>query len=363
MKKIISFAAAVLTFSVAFAEVSVEFTQAGYISTDKSGNSVKFDLNGYDTDKKVTGCYVTEVSNDVAGVVFDIDPWMKEQGRENVDGADKILDQYYGWVNFMGGNAKIQSGVWESRSLNRMKQDAGSWENPEYEKYKPGVISGSVGQDVTNLTEGNLATALSYTLDNMYVTAAIVDTGDYGSLSLRSGFALEAGFDVNESTNVKAYLKNYSDQAIAFAAFGESTGLYDGLDLVAGLTLGNLKTVDGFEFAVDVRARYELNDKIAFTTMNNFSSVPGTDGAVYTVWDMLSMAYSLSEKTKLTVTGEWSYEDLDASNNGTLSIIPGLTYSPCEGAEITTGLIFETSGWKEASDSNVSVPFVLHVAL
>ena len=358
MKKIISTAAAVLAFSMAFADVSVEFTQAGYITSDRGGKSVKLDVNGYDEDQKITGCVVTEISNDVAGVVFDLDPWMKDKSRQTVDG--KMLDQYYGWVNFLDGKATLQSGVWTSRSVNRMKQDAGSWENPEYEAYKPGVISvnASVAKDVTNLTEGKLATQLKYNFDMGYIKAAIVDS-DYGATSLKSGFAFEGGFNVNEDLNFKVYLKNLKDQEIAFAVFGESTGIVEGLDLVTGLTFGNKKEVANFEFAVDVRARYELNEKLAFTTMNNLSSV----NSVYTLWDMVSLAYNISDKAKLTVTGEWNYADLTIKENGNLSIIPGITYSPCDGADITTGIILETTGWKKPATSSVSIPVVLHVAL
>lgn len=359
MKKIISTAAAVLAFSMAFADVSVEFTQAGYLSSDREGKSVKLDVNGYDDDKKVTGCVVTEISNEFAGVVFDFDPYIRDTGRDYVDNASNgMFDQYYGWVNFMGGKAKLQSGVWASRSVNRMKKDAGSWENSEYEVFKPGVINGSIAKDVTNLTEGNLSTQITYSLDNGYAKAAIVSS-DYGASSLKSGFALEGGFNINEDTNVKVYFKNLKDQEIAFAVFGESTGLKEGLDLVAGFTAGNAKTESGFEYALDVRARYELNDKIAFTTMNNISSA----NEDYALWDMLSVAYKLSDKTKLTVTGEWYYKDLSAEKAGALSIIPGITYSPCDGADITTGLILETTGWKKPSTSSISIPVVLHVAL
>lgn len=357
MKKIISTAAAVLAFSMAFADVSVEFTQAGYVTSDRGGKSVKLDVNGYDSDKKITGCVVTEISNDVAGVVFDLDPWMNDKSRQTVDG--KMLDQYYGWVNFLGGKATLQSGVWTSRSVNRMKQDAGSWENAEYEAYKPGVITGTVGEDVTNLTDGNLATQLSYNFDMGYAKFAIVDS-DYGATSLKSGFAAEAGFNVSQDLNFKVYLKNLKDQEIAFAVFGESNGSFkEGLDLVAGLTFGNVKAEGGFEFGVDVRARYELNEKLAFTTMNNLSSV----NAAYTLWDMISVAYKVSDKTKLTVTGEWNYADLALKESGNLSIIPGVTYSPCDGADLTTGIIIETKGWKKPSGSSVSIPVVLHVAL
>lgn len=357
MKKIISTAAAVLAFSMAFADVSVEFTQAGYVTSDRDGKSVKLDVNGYDSDKKITGCVVTEISNDVAGVVFDLDPWMNDKSRQTVDG--KMLDQYYGWVNFLGGKATLQSGVWTSRSVNRMKQDAGSWENAEYEAYKPGVITGTVAKDVTNLTDGNLATQLSYNFDMGYAKFAIVDS-DYGATSLKSGFAAEAGFNVSQDLNFKVYLKNLKDQEIAFAVFGESNGSFkEGLDLVAGLTFGNVKAEGGFEFGVDVRARYELNEKLAFTTMNNLSSV----NAAYTLWDMISVAYKVSDKTKLTVTGEWNYADLAMKESGSLSIIPGVTYSPCDGADLTTGIIIETTGWKKPSGSSVSIPVVLHVAL
>lgn len=354
MKKIISAAVAVLALSMAFAEVSVEYTQAGIISSNANGKDVKLDLNGYDSDKKVTGCFVTEISNDVAGVVFDIDPWYKDQSREKINGAGKAIDQYYGWAKL--NNITLQSGVWTSRSVNRMKQDAGSWENTEYEVNKPGVINGTIAKDVTNLTEGKLATQVTYTADKTYVKAAIVDSA-FTAIT-KSGFAFEAGTDVSDGVNVKAYFKTLTDQDVAFAVFAESTKLKENLDLVGGVTFG-LPANNTFEYGVDVRARYVLNDKVALTTMNNYSCAAGTKA----LWDMVSAAYKVSDKMKVTMTGEWLYADLDSKEQGVLSLIPGLSYSPCYGCDITTGIIIQTAGWKTPKASQYTIPFVLHVAL
>jgi len=353
MKKIISAAVAVLALSMAFAEVSVEYTQAGILTSNKSGDK-KLDLNGYDENQKVTGCFKTELSNDVAGVVFDIDPWYKDQSREKINGTGNAIDEYYGWTKV--GNTTIQSGVWTSRSVNRMKQDAGKWENGEYEMYKPGVVGGTVASDVTNLTGGKLATQLTFDMGKAYVKAAAVDSAF--TTTTKSGFAFEGGSDVADGVNVKAYFKALTDQNIAFAVFAESTKLKEGLDLVAGATFG-MPADNSFEYALDVRARYELNDKVAITTMNNYSSI----GKTRKLWDMVSAAYKANDKMKLTLTGEWVYADLDTAEQGALKLIPGLTYSPCTGADITTGIIIETSGWKKPSNSAYTIPFVLHVAL
>lgn len=353
MKKIISVAVAALAFSMTFAEVSVEYTQAGVLSSNDGAKKI-LDLNGYDEDEKITGCVVTEISNDVAGVVFDIDPWYKDQSREKVNGAGKVIDQYYGWAKL--GNLTVQSGVWTSRSVNRMKQDAGSWENKEYEMFKPGVINGTIAADVTNLTENNLATQLQYDTGSFYVKGAIVDSAF--NTEMNSGFALEGGADISDGLNVKAYFKSLTEQDVAFAAFVESTTLKENLDLVGGFTFG-MPASNSFEFGVDIRARYELNEKVALTTMNNFSSAAG----VQSIWDMLGVAYKSSDKMKFTLTGEWYYANLDAGELGYLGIIPGFTYSPCDGADITSGIIIRTAGWKKPSTSGYTIPFVLHVAL
>ena len=372
MKKIISaLTISALALGSIFADVSLEYTQKGYISSNKGGNK-KLDLNGYDTEQKITGHVVFKVSNDTAGVVVDVDPYYQD-GSTGVKLHDKVdfFDQLYGWVNFFGGAAKLQTGVWSTRSVNRMNQDAGSWEDAEYERYKLGVVGGSGdSQDITKLAsvngkhivnkKGVVTTALTYSGGSFYATGALI-TSDFNGSKIKSGFGFEVGYSVNDDTKIQGFFKTTKDNQIALAAFLDKKAFAIKnfkFDVVTGFTLGN-GTGNSIEFGVDLRARSEITEKLAVTTMNNLSYLSGK----FRLWDMVSATFKLTETLKAQFTGEWEYSDLDKGNDGKLSIIPGVVYSPVDGVDITAGVIINTEGWAHPKSSDFSIPFVLHVAL
>lgn len=384
MKKIIStLTISALALGSIFADVSLEYTQKGYISSNGDGNSKKLDLNGYKDN--ITGDVVFKVSNDTAGVVLDVDPWYDEASGKNVqDGGPKkeFFDQVYGWVNFFGGAAKLQTGVWKTRSVNRLNQDAGSWEDAEYEAFPLGVVPGvtvsgkngkdfkigdtrTPGTDITRLAsvkgeyKDKVTTALTYNMGSFYVTGALI-TNDFTS-TIQSGFGFEVGYSVNDDTKIQGFFKTTADQEIALAVFMDKRALTIKnfkFDVVTGFTLDN-GDKNGLNFAIDFRARSEITEKLAVTTMNNLSYVGGDFG----LWDMVSAAFKLTEPLKAQFTGEWYYKNLEVGRQGYLSVIPGVVYSPVDGVDITAGIIIRTSGWSRPNESSISIPFVLHVAL
>lgn len=384
MKKIISALAvsALALGSVFAADVSLGYTQKGMISSNKGGKSVKLDLNGYKADIK--GDVVFSVSNDNAGVLVDIDPWYDDEGRKDANAKDdkgnsKLFDKYYGWVKFFDGKMKLQSGVWGDRIVNRMTQDAGKWEDAEYEKFKPGVINGALGKDISRFAAINgttaLTTALTYDDGTFSVTAGAItnkfkeSTTTVRTATTKSGFGFNLAYNIDEDTKITAILKTPTDQAIAFAAFVDKKGfeIFDHtFDVMAGATLAG-RDVNGLEGAVDLRFRYKISDTITLTSMNNFSysgvNVSTTGDGLKSIWNMASLAVQATEAIKIQLTGEWYYKDLDSSNAGLLEIIPGVTYSPVKGTSLTGGIIIETQGWKNPSSSSISIPFVLSVAL
>lgn len=387
MKKIISALAvsALALGSVFAADVSLEYTQKGMISNNEGGKSVKLDLNGYAAD--VTGDVIFSVSNDNAGVLVDIDPWYDDTARKGVQGATQLFDEYYGWVKFFDGKMKLQSGVWGDRTVNRMTQDKGKWENGEYEKFKPGVINGAIGADISKFAafngETSLTTALTYDDGTFSVTAGAItstfktSTSTTGTTTTKSGFGFNLAYNIDEDTKITAILKTPTDQSVAFAAFVDKKGfeIFDRtFDVMAGATVAgrdssNTSDYNGFEGAVDLRFRYEISDTVALTSMNNFSyngnlTTSGSSGeALKSIWNMLSVAVQATDTIKVQLTGEWYYADLDAENAGLLEIIPGVTYSPVEGTSLTGGIIIKTEGWKNPSESSIAIPFVLSVAL
>ncbi|WP_407427484.1 hypothetical protein [Treponema sp.] len=392
MKKIIStLTISALALGSIFADVSLEYTQKGYISSNENGTSKKLDLNGYADD--TTGDVVFSLSNETTGAAIVLNPWYAETGRQEVSKSaannSKLLDQYYGWVKFFDGAMKLQSGVWATRSVNRLNQDAGTWEDTEYELYKYGVVGSAIASDITRLAsvngsyDGVLSTALSYDADSFYATGALITSAFNSSATTttKSGFGLEVGAKLDEDTKVQAFLKSTTDQVYAVGVFLDKAkfSVKDfEFDLVTGATLGSAfgsgtTTVtdadgnsyalnNGLDFGFDLRLRYELSDTVSITNMNNVSYL-GTAGEVINLWDMVSLAVQTSETIKFQVTGEWVYQDLDAKDAGYFSVTPGVTYTPVEGVDLTAGVIVRTAGWPHPSESSVSIPFILHVAL
>jgi hypothetical protein len=366
MKKIVSaLTITALTLGGAFADISLSFTQKALLATD--GTSF-LDLNGYKA--TTTDCAVVTVSNDTAGVVFDVDPVAETKASLG------SFDQYYGWMNFLNGSIKLQSGVWSIRNVNRMKTDAGQWENAEYEAYKPGVLGGIIGKDISNLTyiassdSNPLSMSATYTGSNLFVTGAIV-TSDYGKYDSQSGFAVEAQYKNDSVGTFNVIAKSPLNEEFAVGLFANpKTG--EKLNVMGGFTLGTATEDSAVgekytEYGFDLRARYAFDSKMALTTMNNFSSKK-YNAATNSVWDMLSVAYSMNEKTKLTVTGEWTYADLSTNNTGKLEVIPGFEYSPAKQCSVTAGMLFTVgtnfgTSSDELTGSSVKIPFILHVGL
>ena len=369
MKKIISMlTVSALALGSLFADVSLELNHKGMLAQD----GARFKYAGYDD---TTGCVVFKVSSDTAGVVVDFDPVINQANAKSVK-----LDQYYGWVNFIDGAFKLQSGVWTERKVNRLKDDGAHWAHNEDERYKYGVEKGTVAEDITNLTyiqsaaKTPLSTAITYNSQNIFVTAAIV-SNDYGTAGfekeLKSGFAFEGGFSLNEQNKLNFVFKTPAADDLALGFFWENKGLKEGLNFVAGLSIDRPKGKDT-NFAIDLRARYELSETATLTTMNKFqmdnSPVVGT-GRSYSIWDMVSLAVKTSDTVKLTMTAHWEYRDLfscaspEGAGRGKLDFIPGVTYSPTKGVELSTGLGIETTGWPKAVTSTYKIPVVLHVEL
>lgn len=386
MKKIISMlTVSALAFGSVFADVSLEYTQKGYISTNEDGSSKYLDLNGYDEDgtgkTKHTDTDITfEVSNDVAGVHFEIAPYGTDEKTRTNDASENYFDSYYGWVKFLGGTMELKSGQFVQRRVARMNQDAGNWNSNDYERYKPGVMGGTYAKDVTNLPTVNgtkaLTSELTYTGKNVYVSGAfITNTFKTGSTanstsSTESGFGVEAGLILDENTKLQAVFKTTTEDIIALGAFFTKNGLTlkeKNLDLMTGVSFGNYSLIDDTEAAVDLRARVYLSEKLTLTTMNNVSYYTTTasngDAATINVWDMVGIAYKLSDALKLTATAEWEYQDVTMTDAGTLDLIPGVTYSFGEGADISSGIIIRTTSWPHPTSDSFSIPFILHVAL
>lgn len=334
MKKIVAAAAAGLILAgTAFADVSFSWKRTNIVG----GNSKAFDS------VKRSDCLGLELSNDIAGVVFD---WDIEEGSS--DTSKLTLDSYYGWMTFglPVGNLQVTSGKWSGRYSDRIKSDAGDLDGDYYEAYKLGVINGVGAFDSDNLTEGKMATVLAYTLADtlpgtLMVKFGFVDLPDvdvkgdgkitpaegdeiteYGKFDSLSGFVAEVGYRQEGLINVDVAIKNPTDKATIISAF-VSPLMVENLRATVGFTMGNY---DGDkEFGVDARARYAITEKTAVTGMFNYSSIAkelkasksGDD--LNAMWTMLSVNHVAGDNIRFLATLQNTVRDFDKSNGKNLT--------------------------------------------
>lgn len=330
MKKIVAAAAAGLILAgTAFADVSFSWKRTNIVGgTSKAFDSVER-----------SDCLGLELSNDIAGVVFDWDIY------ENASKATSKLelDSYYGWMTFglPVGNLQVTSGKWNGRYSDRVKSDAGDLDGKYYEAYKLGVMEGVIASDSDNLTNGKMSTVLAYTLADtlpgtLLVKAGIracaepntddVATVEYGKFDSKSGFVAEVGYRQEGLINVDVAIKSPKNKQTIIGAF-VSPLMVENLRATVGFTMGNY---DGDkEFAFDARARYAITEKTAVTGMFNYSSISkeiikkevnayiGDD--VNAMWTMISVNHVAGDNIRFLATLQNTVRDFDADNGYTLT--------------------------------------------
>lgn len=330
MKKIVAAAAAGLILAgTAFADVSFSWKRTNIVGgTSKAFDSVER-----------SDCLGLELSNDIAGVVFDWDIY------ENASKATSKLelDSYYGWMTFglPVGNLQVTSGKWNGRYSDRVKSDAGDLDGKYYEAYKLGVMEGVIASDSDNLTNGKMSTVLAYTLADtlpgtLLVKAGIracaepntddVATVEYGKFDSKSGFVAEVGYRQEGLINVDVAIKSPKNKQTIIGAF-VSPLMVENLRATVGFTMGNY---DGDkEFAFDARARYAITEKTAVTGMFNYSSISKeiikkevnayTGDDVNAMWTMISVNHVAGDNIRFLATLQNTVRDFDADNGYTLT--------------------------------------------
>lgn len=425
MKKIVSMLAiAALTLgAVSAADFSVEYATKGSVYTEKSNlpkgatkstveSKAFLDQKGYDGDS--ASDLVLSSSGTAGGVLLDID----------VDARDKTVkfDQVYGWMNF--GSIQLTTGKWSGRYVNRVKEDAGKWASSDFEKFKPGIIVGADGKgannayDVDNLTAvkgtNQIATALAFTSrpdDATYFMAkGLIVTNNWGGIGkwdsdkvyaddeydlvFESGFAGEIAFRKENVIDINVLAKSMVRNELVVGAFVRPLML-NPVNLLVGVTYladltdnGDDVDANAYAYGIDVRARIPLSDSLALTTMNNLSNKvaqkakKGKDNYEMSMWNMVSVAYKVSDALKVQVTGE-SYmanfmkvvEDKAVSRKelggADVSVLAGVVYNFNPNASFSAGIkyektgVFASSDWTDANDrtATFSIPFVFDVAL
>ena len=354
MKKIVAAAAAGLILAgAAFADVSFSWKRTNIVGgTSKALDNVAR-----------ADCVALELSNDIAGVVFDWD--IEEQAK---DTSKLSLDSYYGWMTFglPVGNLQVTSGKWSGRYADRVKTDAGDLDSAYYEAYKMGVITADDDSDIVkiatkfaadsdNLTQGAMSTVLAYTLADTLPGTLLVKAGirsvkdlgekgadgkvieDYGKFDSKAGFVAEVGYRQEGLFNVNLALKTPKDKLTVFSAF-VSPLMVENLRATVGFTMGNY---DGdSEFAFDARARYAVTEKTAVTGMFNYSSISkdliGTEDDLNRMWTMVSVNHVAGDNIRFLATLQNTVRDFDADNGNNLTAFtPACEITVSEKAVVT----------------------------
>lgn len=337
MKKIVAAAAAGLILAgTAFADVSFSWKRTNIVGgASKYFNSVER-----------TDCLGLELSNDIAGVVFDWD--IKE--NESIATSKLELDSYYGWMTFglPVGNLQVTSGKWNGRYADRVKSDAGDLDEKYYETYKLGVMDGVIASDSDNLTEGKMSTVLAYTLADTLPGTLLVklgirdlssptykndndklsppsskldkqNLGKYGKFDSYSGFVAEVGYRQEGLFNANIAVRSLSEDKNCFSVF-VSPLMVENLRATVGFTMGN---DDGDkEFAFDARARYAITEKTAVTGMFNYSSIAkelkasASGDDLNAMWTMISVNHVAGDNIRFLATLQNTVRDFDDDDHG-----------------------------------------------
>ena len=275
----------------------------------------------------------------------------------------------------------------------------------------------NVGFDSDNLTRGALAMVAAYTntalpgtlmvkLGLVDVTGKAADNtnGILGAARLSpegawqdnqnvldasskvySGFVGEVAYRQENLFAANLAVRSYEVHTASVAAFF-SPLMVDKLEATAGVTLGfngagyngtyankgtvgglkNVMYADGrqqiyqdqgtigFEWAVDLRLRYALSDRLSFTTMNNFSSyitdlatdavwaTADTDttkweGNDYAMWNMVNLTYDFAEGLTAGFTVQHLATDMDQSytTHNHIWVAPNLQIKANDNAKFT----------------------------
>lgn len=366
MKKIVAAAAAGLILAgAAFADVSFSWKRTNIVGGTKK--SAK-ELNAVAR----KDCLGLELSNDIAGVVFDWDI------EEDTSVSKLTLDSYYGWMTFglPVGNLQVTSGKWNGCYSDRVKSDAGDLDGKYYEAYKLGVIEGLIASDSDNLTDGNMSTVLAYTLaDTLPGTLLVkagIRAGEYGKYDSQSGFVAEVGYRQEGLINVDVAIKSPKNKQTIIGAF-VSPLMVENLRATVGFTMGNY---DGDkEFAFDARARYAITEKTAVTGMFNYSSISKeiikkvaddyTGDDVNIMWTMISVNHAAGDNIRFLATLQNTVRDFDADNGNNLTAFtPACEIQISEKALFTAAFDMRWDGKTPyAGVGDVSLPIYVTLSL
>jgi hypothetical protein len=423
MKKIVSAVTlASLLAGAAFADISFSYTGKNYFSSDDQGpNSKAF---GYDGDLR-SDCIALSINQDNYGATLDVDienngmkideyyGWMTFKaisttftaGVWNSRYVDRVTTDMRG-VSFDNQDFELFKpgviDVWAYRDDTTDSVVA-------RKKYNY-----NVAYDSDNLTRGALSMFAAYTntalpgtlmvkLGLIDVTGLAADSKNAywngkkvanlssegawqdntnvldPSFKVRSGFAGEVAYRQENLFAVNLAIRSYEVHTASVGLFF-SPLMVDKLEATAGVTLGfngagyngtrqqiyQDEGTLGFEWAIDLRARYAFSDRLSVTTMHNFSSYLtdlATDAGMtdttkweendYAMWNQFNVTYDFAENLTAGFTVQHLATDLDQSYvlHNHIWVAPNLQIKVNDNAKFTvvTRAHFQNVGSSEDS--------------
>lgn len=375
MKKIVAVAtlASLLAGAAFAADISFSYTGKNYF-TSSGDDNIAFDKTEHDLSFGLT--------NDTFGADVEFDIYAAEKSAYSKDkleaaakdgDADSVgtdvtyyayglnMDHYYGWMNF-GENLQFKAGLWTDRDVNRVKTDRGDLDDEDFEFYKPGVVNGYVASDSSNLTNGSISMQAAYTMGALTLKGLFVngnwdsfsktEDGDSYTRTNSYGFAGQVGYSQEDSFDLIFAVRSLKVYDYSFGLFF-SPKMIENLEATAGLSLGLAGNAThkadgdiGTEFGIDLRARYQITEKLSVTTMHNLSSyltgVKSTDAKkwednVLGLWDQLNFTYAFADNMKAGITVQSYISDFDNDDYvfDEIVVSPSWTIQATEKAAVT----------------------------
>lgn len=411
MKKIVG-AAAIAALASGFA-----FAEASFSVNYRTGIAALYHELGSNTTllDAVTGSRTTSDAlsfkgkADFGGIELEITPTYMWNADDKVETSGKegtlSLAKYNGWINF--GDFMFKSGAWDSRAVGRVNKDIGNHEGAFWgELQKPGLAAklGTKGNG-SDISQQNgkkkITNMLQYTNKDLGLEArgAFIESqdGTYASTDDVSDdwnfendqWFAEVGYKIPEFGRVLVNTKtSYKDQAFGIFVEPALSGL-DQLTSLVGFTFEqdySAKNADGdaqkeYALALDLRARYAINDQLSVTGMFNWTggdvATNNTDvkTAQFATWAMLNATYKLNDTFVPFFSAIYS-SGADAGKSAALArkadytaslrLYGGVEIYNTKSANLITGIVWDANGFiegdaKKECTKAVTIPVLLRV--
>lgn len=420
MKKIVSAAAAALVlsgFAFADASFSVNYRTGIEVLSHQFGHKTTL-FNGVTSSRTTSDALSFKGKADFGGLELEITPTYPNSTLENTnsDGTDQtgwktegsvVLSKYNGWINF--GDFTFKSGAWDARAVGRVNKDIGNHEGKFWgELLKPGLANklGTSGNGVdisqqngkkkiSNMLQYNnkslgleaRAAFIESNADDTY--AGTSDDNDNWNFANEQWFA-EVGYTVKDLGRVLVNTKtSYKDQAFGIfvepklpdlSALTSLVGFTFEQNYGTRYTAGDKKGDEAKQYAMalDLRARYAINDELSVTGMFNWtagdkinSAKNGKDG-MYATWAMLNATYRLNETFVPFFSAIYSSGadcgaagalNFTASYKASLRFYPGVEIYNTSNANIITGLVFDIKDFSGDHDNHENMKVMIPVLM